>query len=139
MFKSIEAMSEEDIQCDCSCCVWPQCRGVGDDRGGQSEPATEEMVGGPGHAPFCYCFESYLFRCRLKQRYGFVVGFNNDTVDFVCFTFIIVLEIVNNKKRLKYYVFSSVYLAPSSATETKCNETSLAKERLRGDVYQIFS
>lgn len=89
--------------------------------------------------PFCYCFESYLFRCRLKQRYGFVVGFNNDTVDFVCFTFIIVLEIVNNKKRLKYYVFSSVYLAPSFATETKCNETSLAKERLRGDVYQIFS
>lgn len=36
-------MSEEDIQCDCSCCVWPQCRGVGDDRGSQSEPATEEM------------------------------------------------------------------------------------------------
>lgn len=69
----------------------------------------------------------------------FVVGFNNDTVDFVCFTLIIVLEIINNKKRLKYYVFSSVYLAPSPATETKCNETSLAKERLRGDVYQIFS
>lgn len=126
-------MSEGDIQCDCSCCVWPQCRGVGDDRGGQSEPATEEMVGGSRHAPFFVIVLSLI--C-------FIVGLNNDTVDFICFAFIIVLEIIKNtKKRFKYMYLCifSVYLAPSFATETKYNETSLAKERLRGDVYLIFS
>lgn len=94
MFILIEAMSEGDIQCDCSCCVWPQCRGVGDDRGGQSEPATEEMVGGSRHAPFFVIVLSLI--C-------FIVGLNNDTVDFICFAFIIVLEIIKNtKKRFKY-------------------------------------
>lgn len=84
---------------------------------------------------FCYCFEFYLFCCRLKYWYGFVVGFNNDMVDFVCFMFIIVLEIVNNKKRLKYYVFFFVYLVFFFVMEIKCNEILFVKERLWGDVY----
>lgn len=56
-------------------------------------------------------------------------------VDFVCFMFIIVLEIVNNKKRLKYYVFFFVYLVFFFVMEIKCNEILFVKERLWGDVY----
>lgn len=56
-------------------------------------------------------------------------------VDFVCFMFNIVLEIVNNKKRLKYYVFFFVYLVFFFVMEIKCNEILFVKERLWGDVY----
>lgn len=56
-------------------------------------------------------------------------------VDFVCFMFIIVLEIINNKKRLRYYVFFFVYLVFFFVMEIKCNEILFVKERLWGDVY----